>query len=300
MGSTFSRRFDPRGKTVLVTGASSGIGEAVALWFAVSGARLVLTARRKEELERVARQCTAVGAQAVTIVVADLATSEGCQAVGEGTRLELGDTSLDCVVLNAGLSMGTRFQDLCKHGQATSVLQRLMSVNFFGATGVLESVFDMLLASPSGVRILVVSSVIGLVAPPLRTGYAASKFALKGFFDSLRCELSDHPHGASITLGYPGAVRTHINDNRIGTIQGQATNLDLQKSMTPERVASILCRSACAGQRDVLFSLDGTVVGAIKARVIRWIHFLAPGLADMLTIATMKSMSAKAKSDKLQ
>ena len=120
------------------------------------------------------------------------------------------------VVLNAGISMGASFTSLSKAGEAMGVMRRLMDVNYFGAVGVIDALLPLLENSPTGVRILAVSSVVGLVAPPTRTGYAASKFALKGFCDALRCELIDSPNGCVVTLAYPGAVRTEINSSRLG------------------------------------------------------------------------------------
>jgi short-subunit dehydrogenase len=110
------------------------------------------------------------------------------------------------------------------------VIKRLMDVNFFGAVGVVDKLLPYLMRSPEGVRLLTINSVTGLVATPNRTGYSASKFAMKGFFDSLRQELvATHANGTFITAAYPGAVRTSINSSRLGLSSKKPTGLTFEK-----------------------------------------------------------------------
>jgi dehydrogenase/reductase SDR family member 7B len=149
-----------------------------------------------------------------------------------------------------------------------------------------------MLKSSEGVRLIVVSSVIGLVATPTRTGYAASKFALKGFFDSLRCELVADGTKNTVTLAYPGAVRTEINASRLAG-SGAAAALQMDKALTPDECATIMAEAHAAGERDVYYSMDGTFVGMIKSRLIMHLSFWVPNLADTLIVMTMKQMTKK-------
>eukprot|EP00618_Florenciella_parvula_P036594 CAMPEP_0119510538 /NCGR_PEP_ID=MMETSP1344-20130328/29489_1 /TAXON_ID=236787 /ORGANISM="Florenciella parvula, Strain CCMP2471" /LENGTH=337 /DNA_ID=CAMNT_0007547475 /DNA_START=27 /DNA_END=1036 /DNA_ORIENTATION=+ len=297
LGRMFGRSFDLTDKSVLITGASSGIGKALALEYSNKGAKLLLVARRKSELEAVAEECISVGAAGCIPIIADVSTTEGCMIIQKEAEKALGknnEGALDMVVLNAGISMGASFTSLSKAGEAMDVMRRLMDVNYFGAVGVIDALLPLLQNSPTGVRILAVSSVVGLIAPPTRTGYAASKFALKGFFDALRCELIDSPNGSIVTLAYPGAVRTEINTSRLGLKSEKATALKLTKAMDPKRAASIMVEAAARGQRDVMFSIDGTVGGAIKARVVRILGFFLPSLCDRIVISTTKAISTAA------
>jgi len=291
---SFQRKWDCKDKSILITGASSGIGRSLALEYSRRGAKLLLVARRKAELEAVCESCIGMGAAGCIPIIADVASDDGCATIQKETARALGrnmEGALDMVVLNAGISMGTSFESLSQAGEAMGVMRRLMDVNYFGAVGVIDALLPLLLNSSSGVRILAVSSVVGLVAPPTRTGYAASKFALKGFCDALRCELVESPNGCTVTLAYPGAVRTEINSSRLGLKSQKATALKLTKAMEPERAASIMVTAAAKGQRDVMFSIDGTMVGAVKSRLVRLLGFFVPALCDRIVIATTKALN---------
>lgn len=123
--------------------------------------------------------------------------------------------------------------------------------------------------------------------------FAAVYHATAGFFDALRCELVGEGGLTTITLAYPGAVQTEINATRLGgtTAAAGTTDLDLGRSMSAERCAAIMATAHAGGARDVYFSTDGSVVGAIKGRLIHAISFWCPALADKLVISTMKQMN---------
>lgn len=168
------------GRVVLITGASSGVGAALARAFAAAGADVALLARSEADLERVADACRRMGREALT-VTGDVTRPEDCAALVERTHERFG--RIDTVVASAGLGMWARFEELTD----TSVLQRLFDVNVVGVANVFLSALPFVRAS--GGMLVAISSVQGVVGVPGRSGYVASKHALQGLCDSLRSEL---------------------------------------------------------------------------------------------------------------
>ena len=293
------RSWIARRKTVVITGASSGIGAAIARQYAKQGANLWLVARRKSNLERICVACQNLGAASARAVIADVATETGWEAL----RTAVEPDAVDLLVLNAGLAMGAPFTTLSSRGEAMPIMKRLMDVNYIGAVGCFDACWGALRRAPDGVRLLVVSSVVGLVAPPSRTGYAASKFALKGFFDALRIELhSSERVRPTVTVAYPGAVRTEINQTRlVGSVDNSKggssgavdISMDHNRSMSAEQCAEIMVRAHARGDRAVLYSIDGTFIGSVKSRLLLYLSFFFPGIADSALMATMRAMSTK-------
>lgn len=196
---------------VWITGASSGIGEALAVSAARSGARLILSARRRSELERVAALCT--GAASVRIVPLDLADT--ASVVQAATEVMTRDGLPDVLVNNAGVT-----QRALAREATLDVVRSLMEVNFFGTVALTGQLLPAMHRRGSG-RIVVISSVAGKLGTPLRSGYAAAKHALHGYFDSLRAE--EHDHGLRVTVVCPGFIRTPISQSALtasGAAQG--------------------------------------------------------------------------------
>ena len=167
------------GQVVWITGASSGIGEALAAAFAQGGAKLVLSARRPNELERVAAKC---GSAEVLVLPMDLAKSDGFDALAQTVLARFG--RIDLVVHNGGISQRSWVKDT-----QMEVHRRIMEVNYFGAVALTRAVLPSMLAARRG-QFVVISSVMGKVGTPLRSAYGASKHALHGFFDCLRAEVA--------------------------------------------------------------------------------------------------------------
>src|SRR5258708_23950753 len=190
---------------VAITGASKGIGAELARQLAAKGAKLVVAARSEKELEAVAKDCRGAGAS-VVCVRADVATERDCQAIVAGAVLAFG--RLDTFVNNAGVSMWARFEDI----EDMSILERIMQVNYMGAVYCTRHALPHLRQSRG--RLVAIASLAGLVGVPTRTGYSASKHAMRGFFDSLRIELGGS--GVRGTLIYPGLVCTGIRENARG------------------------------------------------------------------------------------
>ncbi|HTE34692.1 MAG TPA: SDR family NAD(P)-dependent oxidoreductase [Chryseolinea sp.] len=167
-------------KVIWLTGASSGIGEALAYALAKKNARLILSARRTDELERVKIKCIGTAQQDIHIVPVDLTESA---SLADATSLALKCFGhIDILINNGGIS-----QRSFVHETSMEVFRRLMEVNFFGAISLTKNLIPHFISRQQG-HFVVMSSVAGKFGTPYRSGYAASKHALHGFFDAVRAE----------------------------------------------------------------------------------------------------------------
>jgi NAD(P)-dependent dehydrogenase (short-subunit alcohol dehydrogenase family) len=251
-----------RGNAVLITGASRGIGRAMALQLAGLGARLGLMARPSDALSETTAACRDRGALAVELP-GDVADEAVCERAVERAVSDLG--RLDALIANAGISMLALFEDL----PDVAPIERLMRVNFFGAVYCVRHALPALMRS--GGRVVAVSSLTGLTGVPTRTGYAASKHAMRGFFDSLRIEL--RPHGVSVTVAYPGFVDTGIREGAVGNGPGRGPGEE-GRVMTADECASRILDAAARRRREVVMTGKG--------RAGRWLKLVAPGLVDRI------------------
>jgi len=202
-------------KTVWITGASSGIGEALAQQLSRRGAHLILSARNTGELERV-RQSTATPERHR---VFPLDVSQPEQLAAKTAELLQQTDKIDVLINNAGIS-----QRALANETDLEVDRRIMEVNYFGTIALSKAVLPAMIERGSG-QIVAVSSLAGIFGTPLRSAYAASKHALHGFFDSLRTEV--HGDNILITLICPGFVRTNVSLNALtgtGAPQGTMDN----------------------------------------------------------------------------
>ena len=168
------------GKTVVITGASSGLGAALAEGVARAGGHLALLARDSERLATVAESCRSAGARVVE-VAGDVADPGDCERLISQALEEL--SSIDYLVLNAGVSMWTSFEEV----EDLGLFSKIMETNYLGAVNCVYHGLDALKESRG--LVVAISSVQGLTGVPKHTGYCASKHALQGFCDSLRIEL---------------------------------------------------------------------------------------------------------------
>jgi len=190
---------------VVLTGASAGIGEALALAMAREGARLALGARSEAALRDLAVRCEAAGGEALAVPT-DVTDPAQCGALVEAAVTRWG--GVDMLINNAGVSMVTTFRDVTDLG----VFERLMQVNYLGAVYCTHHALRHLEASRG--LVVAVSSLTGKTGVPFRTGYSASKHAMQGFFDSLRIELADT--GVDVCVISPGFVATDIRARALG------------------------------------------------------------------------------------
>lgn len=254
------RRIGAGEEVVWVTGASSGIGEALARELAGRGCRLVLSSRREERLREV--RDSLPEPERHLVVPIDLAQPETLAAPARQVLDEVG--RVDVLVHNGGISQRSLAEDT-----ALDVDRRVMEVDYFGAVALTKAVLPFMLERGAG-RIVVVSSLVGHIGTPLRSGYAAAKHALHGFFDSLRAEV--HDRGVRVTLVCPGFIRTQVSVNALtadGTAQGTMDRAQAE-GMSPEACARQIVRALDRGKDEVL--IGGKEVWAVH------LHRLLPGL----------------------
>ncbi|HLP07248.1 MAG TPA: SDR family oxidoreductase [Opitutaceae bacterium] len=229
-------------RVVWITGASSGIGEALAVAFAREGAQLVLSSRREEELERVAVRCA--GGPRPFVLPLDLTRPQEFASAAAAVQTRFG--RLDVLVNNGGVGERALAQDTLP-----AVERAVMEVNYFGAVGLTKAALPILLAQRSGC-IVTMSSVMGYVGTPKRAAYAASKHALRGWFDSLRAEIE--PQGVHVCLVCPGWVRTNISRNALTADGAAHARMDRtqERGVAPERVAESTLRAVLRRRDEVL------------------------------------------------
>jgi short-subunit dehydrogenase len=255
-----------QGKTVIITGASVGIGEELAVALASRGANLVLAARGAEALEKVKKRCEQAGARAIT-VTADVAQPEDCQRMAGRAVEAFG--GIDILVNNAGISMGARFEEITD----LSIFERVMRVNYLGAVYCTHFALPHLKARQG--LLVAISSLTGKTGVPTRTGYAASKHAMQGFFDSLRIELLGS--GVDVLVVSPGFVATGIRDRALGP-DGQP----LRRSFRDESRGTMDVATCVALILKAIERREREVVMTAQGKVLQVLKLVAPGLVDRL------------------
>ncbi|TFG86521.1 MAG: SDR family oxidoreductase [Chromatiales bacterium] len=254
-----------RDNVVVITGASKGIGAELARQLAPQGARLALSGRDTVALKSVSAACRHLGA-VVEVIPADVAVEQDCQHLIEQTVARFG--RLDTLVNNAGVTMWARFEDI----QDLAMVARIMQVNFMGAVYCTGHALPHLKASRG--RIVGIASHTGLTGVPTRSGYAASKHAMRGFFDSLRIELAGT--GVTVTMVYTGFVATGIGENATGSDGKpvQVHPVDPTNVMSVEVCARQIIAATKRRSRELVMTTRGKLVLLAKPFV--------PGLVDRL------------------
>ncbi|MGI9047927.1 MAG: SDR family NAD(P)-dependent oxidoreductase [Rubrobacteraceae bacterium] len=248
-----------RGKVAVVTGASSGIGEAAARELAGRGAAVVLVARSGEKLAALERGISISGGNAISVPT-DVSDVDSVRAMVERATSEFG--AVDILVNNAGLGLSGRVAEL-----RAEDLRYVFEVNLIGALNCIQAI--LLRMNPGG-RIINVSSVVGKRAIPKVGGYCASKFALNALTDALRVEVAGR--GVTVTSVYPGTTRTAFKENSRRTRDEKRGWRP--GGVTPEKVAEKIARAAEKGGRDVYVTLQDRLFVAGTT--------LFPGLADRI------------------
>jgi NAD(P)-dependent dehydrogenase (short-subunit alcohol dehydrogenase family) len=250
-----------KGKVAIVTGASSGIGEATARALARRGAAVVLAARAEEKLRFLEREILAAGDRALAVKT-DVADETSVQAMVERTVGEF--DALDILVNNAGLGLSGRVAEL-----RPDDLHYLFEVNLVGPLRCVQAALPHL---PRGGRIINVSSVLGKRAIPKVGGYCATKFALNALSEALRVEIAER--GITVTSVYPGTTRTAFRENSRRTKDEKRGWRP--GGVAPEKVAEKIARAAEKGGRDVyvtlpdrLFVAGTTLLPGLTDRVLR-------------------------------
>ncbi len=254
-----------KNNVVVLTGASVGIGREMALQLAAQGAKLVLAARNQVQLEELAEACRQRGGE-VLVVPTDVSDQEQAKHLIEQAVAAYG--RIDTLINNAGVSMWTYFEEV----EDPNLMGEIMQVNYMGS--VYCTYYALPYLKESKGRLVAISSLAGKNGVPTRSGYAASKHAMVGFFDTLRIELEGT--GVSVSTIYPGFVLTEIR-KRAYTGDGEPLGYEpVQEkgAMTAEECARLILPAVARRKRELIMTPRG--------KVGQWIKLIAPGLVDRI------------------
>lgn len=248
---------------VVLTGASVGIGREMALQLAEQGAKLVLAARNQAQLAQVAEECRQRGGEAL-VVPTDVSDQAQVKNLIKQAAAAYG--RIDTLINNAGASMWVFFDEV----EDPALMDEIMQVNYMGS--VYCTYYALPYLKESKGRLVAVSSLAGKTGVPTRSGYAASKHALVGFFDSLRIELEGT--GVSVSTIYPGFVLTEIR-KRAFTGNGEPLGYEpVQEkgAMTAEACAWLILPAVAKRKRELVMTPRG--------KIGQWLKLIAPKLVD--------------------
>ncbi len=262
---------DLKAKVIVITGASSGIGAALALALAPRGPKLVLSGRDGVKLNEAAAQCEKRGARAISHV-ADISDPTDCQSIIDRAVVAFG--GIDVLVNNAGVTMWARFDALAD----LAAFEQLMRVNYLGAVHLTRYALPALKKSRG--LIVAIASVAGFTGVPERTAYAGSKHALVGFMESLRIELAGS--GVDVTIVAPDFVLTQTHKRAIGP-DGKplgASPMQTTRIMTAEECAARIVSAIERRKRLLILSARG--------RLGRWLKLIAPSFIDRIAARAIR------------
>jgi short-subunit dehydrogenase len=250
-------------KVVVITGASSGIGRELAYQLAEQGAWLSLAARNEERLSAVAGECQVRGGRAIAIVT-DVGEQAQCSELIQRTVDQY--DRIDMLVNNAGITMWANFEDVRDIG----FYEQIMRVNYLGS--VYYTYYALPFLKKTKGQIIGISSLAGRNGIPKRSGYAASKHAMVGFFDTLRIEIAED--GVSVTMIYPDFVATETRKRALGADGKPIGKSPVRESevMPAEKCAQLIIQAAAARKRELIMTWRG--------KVGLWIKLIAPGVVD--------------------
>jgi short-subunit dehydrogenase len=253
------------GKVIWITGASSGIGEALAYELVKQGAKLILSARRKDELERVKGNCPAEAQPFIRVLPLDLSEPNTLKLSAEAAIQLFGH--IDILINNGGISQRSLAKDT-----TLDVDRRIMEVDYFGSLALTKHILPHFLKRKAG-HFVTITSVMGKIGTPYRTGYAAAKHALHGFFDSLRAELWKDSRNIFVTLVCPGWINTNLSMVALlgdGSPQNKKDDTH-QQGMHPNVFAKKLIRAIEKKKREVY-------IGGTKEVLAIYLKRFLPGL----------------------
>jgi NAD(P)-dependent dehydrogenase (short-subunit alcohol dehydrogenase family) len=256
--------FDFQDRTAVITGAGGGIGAALAEALAARGAHLALADVNRAGLAATAEKLSGAGVR-VTTDVLDVSAPDAPAAFAETVKTGHGGAAL--VFNNAGIAVGGTFNRV-----EVEDFDKVLAVNFDGVVRMTRAFLPLLQAEPEA-RLVNISSIFGIIAPPGQTAYSASKFAVRGFSMALAHELEGSNVG--VTVVHPGGVATRIAENAIKP--ADASNAEIHESlerarkalvMPPPKAAEIILRGVEKRKRRVLVGRD--------AHILMWMERLFP------------------------
>jgi dehydrogenase/reductase SDR family protein 7B len=256
-------------KVVIVTGATSGIGEACAMAFGKEGAKVVITGRKQVKIDNSLHRLQQEGIEAMG-VLADAASETDNEKIALETIEKYG--KIDILINNAGISMRALFEDL-----DLDVFKKVMDTNFYGAVYATKYCLPEILKNTGS--IVAVSSINGYRGTPARTAYTASKYAMNGFFEALRTEVMKR--GVHVLVASPGFTASNIRNNALtadGQSQGESPREE-DKMMSAEEVAAEILKATIKRKRDLVLTKQGKLAVFLN----KWM----PGTMDTLVYNTM-------------
>lgn len=252
-------------KVIWITGASSGIGEALAIEFAKQGARLILSARREDALQAVKKKCDEFLGDTSATLVLPLDVTDEASIAGKVEEARSFGPNIDVLINNAGISQ----RSSCLNTDM-STYRTIFEVDVFGQISLSKAVLPIMIEQGSG-HIAITSSVAGKIGVPFRTGYSAAKHAVMGFFDALRTEV--HQHNIKVTTITPGYIRTNISANAVagdGSAFGKVDS-DIRAGMSAGDCANIIVRGMAKGKPEIAVGTGAEMHGL-------WIKRFFPNL----------------------
>lgn len=251
-------------KVVVITGGSSGIGEALAHKFASEGSKVVMGARNAKALENVANQIISNGGSVVWLQT-DVTKEVDCKNL----ILKAVDTfgKIDILINNAGISMRALFNDL-----DLKVIKHLMDCNFWGTVYCTKYALPYILKQKGSV--VGVASAGGIKGLPGRTGYSASKFAMNGFMQSLRTE--NMKTGLHVLMAFPGFTASNIRNAALGADgnqQGESPRNE-NKMMTAEKVADHIYKAVQRRKSKIILTLESKIINILNKFCSNWLDKL--------------------------
>lgn len=266
-------------QVIWITGASSGIGAALALEYAKRGARVILSARNEATLQNVKSQCDKLSGQPDNSVVLPLDITEEHSLADKVAAARSCSGRLDLLINNAGISQ--RSSCLTTDMQT---YRTIFDVDVFGQIALTKLVLPIMLEQGGG-HIAVTSSVAGKVGVPFRTGYSAAKHAMMGFFDSLRAEVADQ--NITVSTITPGYIRTAISANAVagdGSRFGKVDS-DIARGMSAEKCATVIVKGLLKGKAEIAVG-NGSEMHALWLK--RWFPNLLVRIMNKQTAKSAK------------
>ncbi|MFZ1808527.1 MAG: SDR family oxidoreductase, partial [Cyclobacteriaceae bacterium] len=234
-------------KVIIITGGSSGIGKALASHFGQKGSRILITGRKKGELDAAVAELSNNGIEIIGYQ-GDVSLKADNDRMADLAISKFG--KIDVLINNAGISMRALFQDL-----DLEVIRKVMDINFFGAVSATQSCLPHLIKSKG--TIVGISSIAGYRGLPGRTGYSSSKFALNGFLEALRTELINT--GVHVLIACPGFTASNIRKRSLlkdGSAQGESPREE-GKMMTPEECAMHIYNATVKRKKTLILTGQG-------------------------------------------
>ncbi len=269
-----------RNQSVVITGASSGLGAALALAFARAGANVSLFSPQREQQQKVAAQCAELGARTLA-VIGDVTRPGDCRRLMEETTAEFG--GIDCLIANAGISMWAKFEDI----EDLAIFRKLMEVNYLGVVNCVSYALPHLKERRG--TLVAISSIQGKIAVPLHTGYVASKHALQGFCDSLRMELDLDGAGVGVLTVLPHWLRgTDLRKHALSK-EGK----ELGDSSRQHSSESVSVEDACKAIMKAIHERRRELIIPWKLKLLLGLNLLHPKLAESFITGAVKHQDAE-------